>query len=257
MNKYEIEAETRVDRGKGASRRLRRDDKIPAILYGAGTEPVAIQIGHNDMLLSTENEAFYSSILTLKLDGSAEKVVLKDMQRHAYKPRILHVDLQRVDEAERLTMRVPIHFINEERCVGVKEGGGLISHLLTELEVTCLPKDLPEFIEIDVQALELGHSVHLSDVITPAGVTITALMHGGDGTRPVVAVQVPKMAIEDLEEPADEDIEGEEGLEVEGGEEVKEGAAEATGDATAEAPSEKEDKKESKKEAKKEGKKSR
>ena len=251
MNKYEIEAETRVDRGKGASRRLRRDGKIPAILYGAGTEPVAIQIGHNDMLLSTENEAFYSSILTLKLDGTAEKVVLKDMQRHAYKPRILHVDLQRVDETERLTMRVPIHFINEERCVGVKEGGGLISHLLTELEVTCLPKDLPEFIEIDVRALELGNSVHLSDVTTPEGVAITALMHGGDGSRPVVAVQVPKMAIEDLEEPAAEEIEGEEGLEGVEGEEAEEGAAASTDDAAAEAPSEKKDEKDDKKGGKK------
>lgn len=242
MNKYEIEAETRVDRGKGASRRLRRDGKIPAILYGAGTEPVAIQVGHNDMLLSTENEAFYSSILTLKLDGAPEKVVLKDMQRHAYKPRILHMDLQRVDEAERLTMRVPIHFINEDKCIGVKEGGGLIAHLLTELEVTCLPKDLPEFIEIDVQAMELSHSVHLSDVTTPEGVAITALMHGGDGTRPVVAVQVPKMAVEDLEEPADEELEGEEGLEGVEGEEGEEEAAESTDDAAAEPPGDKEGK---------------
>ncbi len=249
MNTYEIEAETRVDKGKGASRRLRRDGKIPAILYGAGTEPVAIEIGHNAMMLSTENEAFYSSILTLKLDGAAEKVVLKDMQRHAYKPTILHVDLLRVDEAERLTMRVPIHFINEERCVGVKEGGGLISHLLTELEVTCLPKDLPGFIEIDVKDLQLGDSVHLGDVTTPEGVVITALQHGGDGSRPVVAVQVPKMAIEDLEEPAAEDIEGEEGLEgVEGveGEEGEEAAAEGAEGAAVAAPSDKEDKKDKK-----------
>jgi large subunit ribosomal protein L25 len=239
MNKYEIEAETRVDRGKGASRRLRRDGKIPAILYGAGTEPVAIQVGHNDMLLSTENEAFYSSILTLKLNGTAEKVVLKDMQRHAYKPRILHMDLLRVDEAERLIMRVPIHFTNADRCVGVKEGGGLISHLLTELEVSCLPKDLPEFIEIDVQNLELGDSVHLSDVVTPEGVDITALLHGGDGSRPVVAVQVPKMAIEDLEVPEEEGIEGEEGLEGVEGEEGEEKAGESAEDARSEKPDEK------------------
>ena len=234
MNKYEINAETRVGKGKGVSRRLRRDGKIPAILYGAGTEPVAIQLSHNDMMLSTENEAFYSSVLTLKLDGAPEKVVLKDMQRHAYKPRILHVDLQRVDEAERLTMRIPIHFINEDRCLGVKESGGLIAHLLTELEISCLPKDLPEFIEIDVENLELGDSVQLADVTTPEGVDITALMHGGDGSRPVVAVQVPKMAVEDLEEPEVEEIEGEEGLE---GEEGEEGAAESAEDSESDEPS--------------------
>ena len=234
MNKYEINAETRVGKGKGVSRRLRRDGKIPAILYGAGTEPVAIQLSHNDMMLSTENEAFYSSVLTLKLDGAPEKVVLKDMQRHAYKPRILHVDLQRVDEAERLTMRIPIHFINEDRCLGVKESGGLIAHLLTELEISCLPKDLPEFIEIDVENLELGDAVQLADVTTPEGVDITALMHGGDGSRPVVAVQVPKMAVEDLEEPEVEEIEGEEGLE---GEEGEEGAAESAEDSESDEPS--------------------
>jgi large subunit ribosomal protein L25 len=225
MSNFEIVAETRDAKGKGASRRLRRDGKVPAILYGARSEPVAIQLAHNDMLLKSENEAFYSTVLTLKLDGSAEKVVIKDMQRHAYKPTIVHLDFQRVDESEELTMRVPIHFTNEDRCVGVKTGGGLLSHMLTELEITCLPKDLPEYIEVDVGSLELGDAVHLGDVTMPEGVAITALSHGGDASRPVVSVQIPKLVVEDLEEEA-EAAEGLEGLELAEGEE----AAEETGD---------------------------
>lgn len=227
MDSYEIEAERRLGKGKAESRRLRREGKIPAVLYGAGAEPIAIQLGSNDMLLSTANEAFYSSVLTLKLDGTPEKVVIKDMQRHAYKPRILHMDFQRIDEAERLTMRIPIHFINEESCLGVREGGGVISHLLTEIEITCLPKDLPEFLEIDVEHLEVGDSVQLADVTVPDGVIIAALQHGGDGGRPVVSVQVPKMAAEDLEVEAAEELEGEELLEGTEGEdaEAKEGGS--------------------------------
>ncbi|MCZ6773468.1 MAG: 50S ribosomal protein L25/general stress protein Ctc, partial [Proteobacteria bacterium] len=197
MNNFEIVAETRDVKGKGASRRLRRDGKVPAILYGAGSEPVAIQIAHQAMLQQTENEAFYSTILTLKLNGTAEKVVIKDLQRHAYKATIMHMDFQRVDEAAVITMRVPIHFINEEHCVGVRTGGGIISHVLTELEITCLPKDLPEYIEVDVQALELGEAIHVSDLVMPEGAAITALQHGGDGSGPVVSVQMPKLVIED------------------------------------------------------------
>lgn len=216
MDNYEIEAERRHGKGKSESRRLRREGKIPAVLYGAGAEPVAIQLGFNDMMRTTANETFYSSILTLKLDGTPEKVVIKDMQRHAYKPRILHMDFQRIDEAERVTMRIPIHFINEDRCVGVKEGGGILSHLLTEIEITCLPKDLPEFIEINVEHLQVGDAVQLADVTTPDGVTIAALQHGGDGGRPVVSVQVPKIEVEVVEEMEGEEIlEGEEGEDAE------------------------------------------
>ena len=219
MNTFEIVAENRDVKGKGASRRLRRDGKVPAILYGAGSEPVAIQLEHYEIQQQTENEAFYSTILTLKLNGTAEKVVIKDLQRHAYKPTIMHMDFQRVDEAEEITMRVPIHFINEEHCVGVKSGGGLISHMLTELEIPCLPKDLPEYIEVDVRALELGEAVHLSDLVMPEGAAITALQHGGDGSRPVVSVQMPKLVIEDLEEEAEE-AEDLEGVELAEGEEA-------------------------------------
>ncbi|MCZ6666523.1 MAG: 50S ribosomal protein L25/general stress protein Ctc [Gammaproteobacteria bacterium] len=219
MNNFEIVAETRDVKGKGASRRLRRDGKVPAILYGAGSEPVAIQIAHQEMLQQTGNEAFYSTILTLKLNGTAEKVVIKDLQRHAYKATIMHMDFQRVDEAAVITMRVPIHFINEEHCVGVRTGGGIISHVLTELEITCLPKDLPEYIEVDVQALELGEAIHVSDLVMPEGAAITALQHGGDGSGPVVSVQMPKLVIEDLEEEAAE-AEDLEGVELAEGEEA-------------------------------------
>jgi large subunit ribosomal protein L25 len=170
MDKFQIEAESRNDRGKGASRRLRRAGKIPAIVYGAGGEPNAIQLGHTDMLLHTAHEAFYSHILTLKVDGRSERVVLKDMQRHVYKPFIMHMDFLRVSEREALTMRVPLHFINEDRCVGVKTGGGIVSHLMSDLEIVCLPKDLPEYIEVDIEQLQIGESIHLSELALPPGV---------------------------------------------------------------------------------------
>lgn len=204
MNEFEIDAEIRNDRGKGASRRLRRNGKIPAIVYGARKDPVAIQLGHNELLLQAEHEAFYSHILDLKVDGQAEKVVIKDMQRHPFKPFIMHMDFQRVDESEALTIRVPIHFINEETCVGVKQSGGVISHLLTDLEITCLPKDLPEYIEVDVANVDVGDSLHLADVVMPEGVQITSLMQGGDAGLAIMQVVVPRAAAADDEVEADE-----------------------------------------------------
>ena len=208
MQQFELNAEKRVDQGKGASRRLRHAGKVPAILYGAAKEPLALQVQHNELNKQLEHEAFYSHVLTLKVDGKAEKAVLKDIQRHPSRPLILHLDFQRVDEKEELTMRVPVHFMNEEKCVGVKQGGGVISHLLTDLEVTCLPKDLPEYISVDVAALELGETIHLGDLQVPAGVEITALAHGGDPHQPVVSVHLPRAAVE---EEAAEGEEAEEG----------------------------------------------
>lgn len=199
MDTFKFAAETRNDRGKGASRRLRRDGKIPAILYGAGNDPVAIQLGHNDMLLHTDHEAFYSHILTLTLDGRPEPVVLKDMQRHVYKRAILHMDFQRVSETEELSMRVPIHFLNEEKCIGVKQNGGVISHLMSDLEIKCLPKDLPESIEVDVQAMDLGDTIHLSELNIPEGVTLDLLSGGSDDDLPVVSVHLPRVVEEDVE----------------------------------------------------------
>jgi large subunit ribosomal protein L25 len=208
MEQFEIVAAQRDDKGKGASRRLRRTGYIPGILYGAGKDPVSIQLEHNDVLKHTDVEAFYSHILTLKLPDSSERVVLKDMQRHPFRAQVMHMDFLRIDENEKLTMRVPLHFINEENCVGVKTGGGVISHLMTELEILCLPRDLPEYIEIDVEHLDLGDAIHLSEVTVPEGVEIASLAHGGDAAQSVVSVQVPRAVIEPepgVEDEADAD----------------------------------------------------
>jgi large subunit ribosomal protein L25 len=196
MKPFEINAETRNDQGKGASRRLRHAGKIPAIVYGAHKDPVSVQLSQNEMRKHLEQEAFYSHILTLNLDGANEKVVLKALQRHPYKPQLLHADFMRIDESERITLRVPIHFINEDKCVGVKLESAVVSHLATELEVVCLPKDLPEYIEVDLADMHVGTTVHLADLTMPAGVEISALVHHGDASQPVVSVHLQKGATE-------------------------------------------------------------
>lgn len=188
-NEFTIEATTRNDLGKGASRRLRRlENRIPGILYGAGKAPTPISVLGKDLNKSLENEAFYSHILTMTLDGSPVQVVLKDLQRHPAKNHPIHVDFQRIDATHKLHMHIPLHFLNEDKCVGVKVGGGIISHLMNEVEVVCLPKDLPEYLEVDVADLELGKSLHLSDIKLPAGVEIRALQMGADHDQPVVSV---------------------------------------------------------------------
>lgn len=216
MQQFELVAEPRSDVGKGASRRLRRNGQVPGILYGAGREALMFTVSHNELLLQLEHEAFSSHILTLKLKDKAESVVLKDLQRHPYKAQILHLDLLRVAADEELTMLVPIHFMNEEACIGVKRDGGVISHLLSEIEVECLPKYLPEFIEVDTAYLEIGQILHLSDIVMPEGVAIAALKHGGDPSQPVVSVHQPKVAGEGL---VSEGEEGEAGVEATGGSE--------------------------------------
>ncbi|MGQ0658535.1 MAG: 50S ribosomal protein L25/general stress protein Ctc [Chromatiales bacterium] len=195
MQQFEVNAEKRVAQGKGASRRLRRAGKAPGILYGAGKAPLPIQVSNNDMLLHLEHEAFYSHILTLKLDGAAERVVLKALQRHPFKPIIMHVDLLRVDEAKKLHMRVPLHFVNEGTCVGVKTGGGVLSHLSSELEITCLPKHLPEYIEVDVGSMNVGDTLHVSDLALPSGVEAA-----GDAGQGVISCHIPKVVTEETEE---------------------------------------------------------
>ncbi len=207
MNQFELVAEARTEAGKGASRRLRRQGKLPGIVYGAAGAETPISLNHNDVMHHLEHEAFYSHILTLKLDDAAEKVVLKDLQRHPYKRSVLHIDLQRINEDETLTMRVPLHFLNEDKCAGVKQGGGVISHLVTELDVVCLPKDLPEYLEVDMLDVNLGDAVHLSDLEFPAGVQSYALLHGGDERLSIASVHAPKGALSDDEAApeADED----------------------------------------------------
>ncbi|HSP00238.1 MAG TPA: 50S ribosomal protein L25/general stress protein Ctc [Thioalkalivibrio sp.] len=210
--KFELQAEPRADQGKGASRRLRRAGKLPAILYGEGKDATSITLEHNAVMLSLEHEAFYSHILSIKLGGKTEKAILRDVQRHPSKPIILHLDLLRVSEDHAIRVHVPLHFINEESCVGVKTGGGMVSHQMVEAEVECLPKHLPEFLTVDVAALDLGDSLHLSQLSLPEGVSFVALSHGPDHDLPVVSILKPRgTTVEDEEEAAEPSVaEGEE-----------------------------------------------
>ena len=171
--KFELKAQARTLQGSGASRRLRRAGKVPGIIYGGEAAPQAIELDHNDLLLDMKKEAFHASILTIALNGKKQQVLLRDTQMHAYKPQILHVDFQRVSATEELHIMVPLHFINEDTAPGVKLSGGLVNHVLNEVDVECLPKDLPEFIDVDVGALEVGESIHLSELKLPKGVKLT------------------------------------------------------------------------------------
>ncbi len=208
---FVLEAEPRTDLGKGASRRLRRQGKVPGVIYGAGKDPVSISLDHNILVHQLENEAFYSHILNIKLGGTEEQAILKDLQRHPSKPTLLHIDLQRVSAKEKIRVQVPLHFINEENGPGAK-AGGLITHVLNEVEIACLPKDLPEFIEVDLGEVELDSTVHLSDIKLPAGVEIVELTHGEGHDQSVVTIHLPRGA-------KDEEAGAEEEAAPEGGEE--------------------------------------
>ena len=197
MQLFELNAEPRGDMGKGASRRLRRDGKLPGVVYGSKKDAMPITLKHNDVFHQLQNEAFYSHILTLNIGKDREQVILKDLQRHPYKPTVLHIDFQRIDEKEKLTIRIPIHFINAGKCIGVKLGGGVISHIMNEIEISCLPKDLPEFIEVDLENVNVGEAVHLGDLKLPEGVESYALIHGGDVEQPIATVHIPRVAEEE------------------------------------------------------------
>ena len=195
---FELNCSVREEQGKGASRRLRRlNNLIPAILYGGDKDPVSLTISHDDIFHATENEAFFSHIITLNIDSKKEKAVIKALQRHPAKPFIVHADFLRVSDKQAITVRVPIHFINEEKCVGVKMGGGNILRTLNEIEISCLPGDLPEYIEVDMLEVDVGESVHLSDITLPEGVTSVALSHGEDSDLSVAIVQKPKGSSDD------------------------------------------------------------
>ncbi len=188
---FELNAEIRHDSGKGASRRLRRDNKVPAIIYGAEKNPVAITLDHHKIIKALENEAFYSHILTIHINKEKELVVLKDLQRDPSRPYILHIDFLRIQADHKITMHIPLHFTNENTCPGVK-AGGTVSHSIADVEVICLPKDLPEFITVDLAKVELESVIHLSDLKLPKGVQLTALSHGHD--VPVVSIHKPRSA---------------------------------------------------------------
>ncbi|MGJ8689088.1 MAG: 50S ribosomal protein L25/general stress protein Ctc [Gammaproteobacteria bacterium] len=200
-NQFELTATVRTDLGKGASRRLRRlDSLVPAIIYGEGKAPVNISIPHKDLQKALSNEAFFSHIITLVVGKKSEQVVIKDLQRHPAKPRLLHADFLRVSAKNAITVAVPLHFINEDKCKGVKLGGGSIIKVMNELQISCLPKDLPEFIEIDMTDVGVGEAVHISGITLPKGVTSVDLAHGHDADNSVVSVLPPRGGSTDDEE---------------------------------------------------------
>ena len=211
MNEFEVVAQPRTALGTNASRRLRRTGMIPAILYGGGKDPVPLSLDENRIRKQIENEAFAAHILTVKVEDEDEEsqAVLKSVHRDPATDRVIHMDFQRISASSEIHMRVPLHFINEEECPG-KRAGGIVTHLLVEVEVGCLPRDLPEFIEVDMASLDVGDSVHLSEIILPEGVHIMALAHNPDNDQPVVSVQHPQK----LEaEPEAEEEELEEAME--------------------------------------------
>jgi large subunit ribosomal protein L25 len=193
---FELNCTVRTDLGKGASRRLRRlNDDIPAVLYGGGEDPVSLTIAHKDIAKATENEAFFSHIITLNVGKKKQKAVIKALQRHPAKAILMHADFQRVSDKVQITVNVPIHFLNEDKCAGVKTGGGSIIKTLNEIEIHCFPKDLPEFIEVDMILLGIGEAVHLADITLPAGVASVAL--AADNNLTVATVQAPRAEVEE------------------------------------------------------------
>ncbi|QFU74808.1 50S ribosomal protein L25/general stress protein Ctc [Halioglobus maricola] len=212
-DQFEVQAELREDMGKGASRRLRRlADKLPAIIYGGGKEPQSLTIVRKDLEKSLENEAFYSHVLQVNVGGDVQKAILKDLQRHPAKNLVMHADFLRVDDKVAIKVHVPIHFLNEESCVGVKMEGGMIQHQATDIEVSCLPGDIPEFIEVDMIEVVTGQIVHLSEVALPEGVTSVALALGEDHDLAIASVIAPKGNVdEDAPAAAEEEADAEEG----------------------------------------------
>lgn len=201
---FELEIEPREMLGKGASRRLRlHEAKVPAIIYGGKEKPETISLSHQHVAKALENEAVYSHILTLTSKGKKQKVVLKDMQRHPVKSRVLHMDFLRIDENKPLNMHIPLHFLGQDTAPGVVLEGGTVTHHMVELEVECLPRDLPEFIEIDLSNAPLDTVVHLSQVTLPANVKLVAVIHGPEDDLPVVSIHKPKR-VEVEEAPAEE-----------------------------------------------------
>ena len=194
---HEIKAQSRKDEGKGASRRLRRASFVPAVVYGGAQAPESIQIEHNTILLAAKNEWFFSSVLDLNVDGKVQKVLVRDWQKHPFKQLMMHMDFVRVNEKEAIRVNVPLHFLNKEKSAAAKTSGVVISHNLTEVEITCLPKDLPEFIELDLSDLKPGDIIHLSQLKLPKNVELVAA-HGGEGHD--IAVVTANTVQEEVEE---------------------------------------------------------
>ncbi|MCW8964705.1 MAG: 50S ribosomal protein L25/general stress protein Ctc [Gammaproteobacteria bacterium] len=215
---FTVEAQVRADMGKGASRRLRHQGLVPGIVYGASKDPQSIALDHNKVIQHIEHEAFFSHILDLSVDGKSEKVVVKDMQRHPSKRAVLHMDFLRVSAKEAIRMNVPLHFTGEEIAPGIKTGGGIVSHLVTDVEISCLPSDLPEYIEIDMSSMNVGDSLHLSDIQLPKGVELVELSHGEEHDTAIANIHLPRAAVEEEEVVTAEEAGAESEPESEGGE---------------------------------------
>ena len=215
---FEIKVQLRDCSNSSAVRRMRKVGQVPAVVYGGSRPPALLSLNHNDLIRHLENESFYSHILTLKSEGQDERVILRDIQRHPSRAQVLHIDFFRVSEDQQIKVHVPLHFINEEICAGVKQQGGIISHMQTDVEVSCLPKDLPEYLEVDVAELGLGHSLHLSDLKLSRGISLVALLQGEASDYALVSVIMPRVS----------EVEGAVGRQ--GAEEQAEAQKEAKGD---------------------------
>ena len=236
--KIEINAVLRGAKGTGASRRLRHEGKVPGILYGGKDDAKSIELNAKDLFMQFKHEAFHASILTLNLDGKKESVLLRDYQMHPVRNNIQHIDLQRIDENKKLSVKIPFHFLNEDVAPGVKLEGGVVSHIMVDVDISCLPKDLPTYIEVDMIALSIGDSIRLSDIKVPEGVELTTLSEDNDPT--VTSISQPKVVVEETPVAA-EGEEGEEGAEAaEGGDDK---AAEGGDDKVTDGGDEKSDKK--------------
>jgi large subunit ribosomal protein L25 len=239
--KIEINAVLRDAKGTGASRRLRHEGKVPGVLYGGKGDAKSIELNAKDLYMQFKHEAFHASILTLNLDGKKESVLLRDYQMHPVRNNIQHIDLQRIDENKKLSVKIPFHFLNEDVAPGVKLEGGVVSHIMVDVDISCLPKDLPTYIEVDLVNLSIGDSIHLSEIKAPEGVELTALSEENDPI--ITSVSKPKVVVEETPVAT----EGEEGEEGEEGAEAAEGgddkAAEGGDEKAAEGGDEKSDKK--------------
>jgi large subunit ribosomal protein L25 len=217
--KFDLIADIREDSGKGASRRLRHQNKVPAIIYGAGRPPRALTFDHNKVLNELANESFYSSVLNIKVGEKSQAAIVKDVQRHPSKPRIMHLDFQRIVEDEVIRMNVPIHLVGADIAKGVKEGGGTVSQMRNDVEVVCLPKHLPEYLDLDITELELDGLMYLTDIPLPEGVEIPELAQEVEQVQPIVSIHIIKEEIiEEEEELEAVPVEGEEGAPAEEGE---------------------------------------
>ena len=218
--KIEITANERTLKGTGASRRLRHSGKTPGILYGGKDEAKSIELDSKELMMKFKHEAFHASILALNIDGKSEKVLLRDYQLHPVRDNILHIDFQRIDENKKLSVKIPFHFMNQEIAPGVKLEGGIVSHIMIDVDILCLPKDLPTYIEVDLSNLSIGDSIHLSEINVPEGVELTGLSEENDPI--ITSISKPKVVVEEVITPEGGE-EGEEGAEGAEGAETKDG----------------------------------